>query len=129
LHTYRDESGRELFDVQDGVFADPGAPAPPRLLPQFDNILLSHKDRTRITGGRALGIDFGWKGSVLVDGFLGGAWRLRTEEKQAVLTLELNPMPKRTVRAEVAAEAERLLGFMAADASTRDLRVVEAGAG
>ena len=62
-----------------------------------------------------------------MDGFLGGAWRLRTEQKQAVLTLELDPMPKRKVRAEVAAEAERVLGFMAADAARRDLRLVEAG--
>ena len=126
LRTYRDESGRELFDVSDGVFADPGAPAPPRLLPQFDNVLLSHKDRTRITGGRSFGTDFAWKGNVLVDGFVGGAWRLRTERKNAVLTLELDPMPKRSLRAEVTAEAERLLGFLAADAGARELRVIDA---
>ncbi|MDP9235128.1 MAG: winged helix DNA-binding domain-containing protein, partial [Actinomycetota bacterium] len=84
LSTYRDEAGRELFDVADGVFADPGAPAPSRLLPQFDNALLSHKDRSRITGGRSLNIDFGWKGSVLIDGFLSGAWRLRTKGKEAM---------------------------------------------
>jgi hypothetical protein len=126
LRTYRDESGRELFDVADGVFADPGAPAPSRLLPQFDNILLSHKDRSRITGGRSLNIDFGWKGSVLIDGFLRGAWRVRTKGKEAELTLELDPMPRRTVRAEVTVEAERLLGFLAADAVVRDLQVIDA---
>lgn len=74
LVTYRDERGRELFDVPDGEFADPETPAPPRLLPQFDNVLLSHEDRSRMGLDRIRDIRTRWIGHVLVDGFYAGTW-------------------------------------------------------
>jgi hypothetical protein len=123
LLSYRDESGKELLDVPDGVFAAPDTPAPPRFLPQYDNILLSHEDRSRIAGERRLGGDFPWKGSVLVDGFLGGVWRLRTERRDAVLTVELDVLPKRSFRTQLESEAERLLHFLTPEAKSRELKV------
>jgi hypothetical protein len=124
LRTYRDEVGRQLIDVENGVFAGPETAAPPRLLPQYDNILLSHDDRARIVGDRRLAIGPTWKGTLLVDGFLGGTWRLRTEHGDAVLTVELDLVPKRPVHTEVQAEGERLLQFLTPDARSRKLSLI-----
>lgn len=125
LRSFRDEAGRELLDVEDGILLDGDEPAPPRLLPQFDNAFLSHATRERIVGDRAAGTFPGWTGPVLVDGFIDGAWRVRRERSTATMTLELyGAHPARTRRA-VVEEAERLLGFVAADATARELTVVD----
>ncbi|AVH55781.1 MULTISPECIES: winged helix DNA-binding domain-containing protein [Streptomyces] len=87
LITFRDENGVELFDLPDVSRPDADTPAPPRFLPEFDNLLLSHADRSRVVPaafkGRA------WQGNqahrtLLVDGFLAGVWRPEGE----VLTIE-----------------------------------------
>jgi Winged helix DNA-binding domain len=123
LVSYRDESGRELFDVPDGVFAAAETRASPRFLPQYDNILLSHEDRSRIAGDRRLDGDFAWKGSILLDGFLTGRWRLRSARAEAVLTVELDRSPDRPTRAQLEEEGERLLRFLTPTAKNRKLKL------
>ncbi len=125
LVTYRDEAGRELFDLPDGSIADPDTPAPIRFLPQYDNVFLSHDDRSRIAG---VGWDleaFAWKGCFLVDGFIAGAWRLRRTGKRASLTVE--PMGRLTApqRRELETEATALFAYLADDVpvEARDLRI------
>ena len=76
LVTYEDERGRELYDVPDGLFADPDTHAPPRFLGEFDNILLAHDDRSRVLPwGHRLGVVGGYR-FVLVDGHARATWKL-----------------------------------------------------
>jgi hypothetical protein len=71
LRTFRDEAGRELLDVEDGLLPDPEAPAPPRFLPEYDNSVLSHADRSRIVSAPP-----GTGYPLLVDGFYSAGWKL-----------------------------------------------------
>jgi hypothetical protein len=109
LRTFRDERGRELFDVSDGPLPDPDTPAPVRFLPWFDNAFLSHKDRTRIIPPEHGHLRIGLIGRpvVLVDGFVRAFWAIRDGE------LEIEPLAPLSAREreEVEAEGERLLAF------------------
>jgi len=116
LATYRDERGRELFDVPDGPLPDPDTPAPPRFLPEYDNVLLSHADRSRVLGGLGPGPPFPptgrWVGTLLVDGFFRAYWRI----DGATLTIDRfapHPGDPAGTLDEIAAEGERLLDFVA----------------
>ncbi|MBJ3808117.1 winged helix DNA-binding domain-containing protein [Streptomyces flavofungini] len=125
LRTFRDERGVELFDLPDAPRPDADTPAPPRFLPEFDNLLLSHADRTRVVA-----LDHKsrtWTGNqahctFLVDGFLAGIWRL-DESKDGAVRLTVEPFGKLTKaqRSEVAAEAERTARLVAADAASYDI--------
>jgi len=125
LRTFRDERGRELFDVPDGPFPDPDTPAPVRFLPEYDNIVLSHDDRTRIVD-RKLNDPIWLRGSILVDGFVRGTWRM---DAKGVATLTVHTFDSLDARqrTEVAAEAELLAAFLAPEAGGRDVRISEIG--
>ena len=126
LRVFRDEAGRELLDVEDGQFTDPDVPAPVRFLPQYDNLFLSHEDRSRINGELSWGVDFGWKGPILVDGGITAAWRVRRSGKTAIMTIELGRSLTPAERRDLEEEATRLATFLDPD-RTRDLVIVEPG--
>ncbi|MBC7269735.1 MAG: winged helix DNA-binding domain-containing protein, partial [Streptomyces sp.] len=111
LLTFRDERGTELFDLPDAPRPDPDTPAPPRFLPEYDNLLLSHADRTRVVPAAYRGRT--WRGNTahptfLVDGFLAGVWKLRGD----ALVIEPFAALGRAARTAVAAEGERMLGVL-----------------
>ena len=123
LRTFRDEHGRELFDVRRGPLPDPKTPAPPRFLPEYDNVLLGHKDRSRI--GTATDytpvVGDAW---LLVDGFVRGVWRIERSATAVELRIrQLQPITKRD-RIAVAEEGKRLLAFAGGDAKGRAVRFV-----
>ena len=126
LRTFRDERGRELFDVPDAPLPDPGVPAPPRFLPQYDNVFLSHAERGRIMPDthrrRVLGGNLGVR-TLLIDGFIAGTWRIRRERSGAILRVEPFELLAARDREELVPEAERLLAFVAPDAPNRDVQI------
>jgi hypothetical protein len=132
LRTFRDEAGRELFDVPDGPLPDADTPAPVRFLPTYDNVLLSHKDRSRVlpdmsawlVGPSQFDAIFGG-GSFSLDGFLAGGWKVERDKPAGRATLVLLPARRLTgiEEAAVADEGARLLAFLAADSATRNIRV------
>ena len=123
LVTFSDERGTELFDLPSAPRPGGGIPAPVRLIAEFDNLLLSHGDRSRVISAenakRLYTVNGVIPGSVLIDGFVGGMWRLATSRGMTTLTIELfGPMRDRDA---LVREAQRVLAFCSPDGS-RDIR-------
>jgi len=111
LARFRDEAGRQLYDLPRAPRPSADTPAPVRLLPRFDNLLLAHKDRTRVMADehRREVIDGGWVlSTLLVDGRVAGTW---SHERGRVAVEPFSPLP-RTVRREVDDEARRLEAWL-----------------
>ena len=128
LRSFRDGRDRELFDLPDAPRPDPDTPAPVRFLPEYDNVLLSHADRSRFTpdGHRGLAMAVGpYKGAVLVDGQVKGIWRSEHDKptKRSTVVVEHLRLTA-TATSAVEAEAHRLVGFWHGDAAVRDVRLL-----
>lgn len=113
VRTFRGEAGQTLHDLPDAPRPAEDAPAPPRFLPEYDNLLLSHKDRTRvIPHNRPVPLPPGngaTSGTFLIDGRWQGTWQIRDQ------TLRIRPFtPLRPAdRDALLAEAVQLCGFAA----------------
>lgn len=123
LRTFRNERGRELLDVPDAPLPDAGTSAPPRFLPEFDNVLVAHADRSRIIPEEHrprvitnLGRPF-----FLLDGSVGGFWQISRRAGRATLTVEPLESLRKRDRAALIDEGSRLLAFVAADAETQGI--------
>lgn len=125
LRTVRDENGKLLYDLADvSEYPSSELPAPPRFLPEFDNVLFSYANRTRIIrdehrkrlmkGNRAVT-------AVLLDGFLCGAWRMERHRQTAVLTIETFEPLTQASKNELADEGANLLRFVA-EGADHDIR-------
>jgi hypothetical protein len=130
LHTFRDEQGNELFDLPDAPRPDPDTPSPPRFLPEFDNLILSHADRTRIIANDYRKVIASKNGmvpaTVLVDGFVRGTWKTkRARRGKATLVIELfEPLAKKD-RDALSEEGEQLIRFIVEDAEAFEVRFAE----
>ncbi|HEX2054151.1 MAG TPA: winged helix DNA-binding domain-containing protein [Actinomycetota bacterium] len=134
LVTFRDDQGRELFDLPEAPRPDPETPAPPRFFAEFDNVFLSHADRSRMAPeefregmasvwlgmqaqnlpvgfGRPESMPINWS-MFAVDGFLSGTWKL--DRRKEAVTLIVRPMVRLSddQSAELLEEARRLLDFL-----------------
>lgn len=128
LRTFRDKQGRELFDVPDGPLPMADAPAPPRFLPEYDNVVLSHADRTRVLPDECRSRIFlsaaRVRATFLVDGWVRGAWRTEKKGRAAVLALEPFAPLSEAARSALLEEGERLLRFMFADDGAETFEVM-----
>jgi hypothetical protein len=92
LLAFRDERGRELFDLPRARRPPAETPAPVRFLPDYDNLLLGHADRTRVIAdahrARVATANLRVLSTFLVDGVVGGTWRIERGRSSAVLVLE-----------------------------------------
>jgi hypothetical protein len=123
LRRFKDDRGRQLYDLPDAPRPDPDEIAPVRFLPEYDNVLLSHADRSRFGSddegalARAVGP---YKGAVLVDGEVGAIWHSEhdTHTKRSTVVVEHLPM-HRSLVADVEAEADRVAQFWHASSAER----------
>jgi hypothetical protein len=121
LAVFRDEAGRELFDLPGAPRPDPDTPAPARFLPDFDNLVLAHKDRSRIVAdehrGKLTTKNLRVRATFLWDGLVRGTWKSERKGKKA--RLEIEPFEKlpRGAAKPLKEEGEALLRFLEPDAT------------
>jgi hypothetical protein len=117
LRTFRDERGRTLLDLPDAPRPDPATPAPVRFLPEYDNLLLSHADRSRFwhDGERPVVSAPAVHGTVLADGRIGATWR---RDGDALAVDLVRPLPARDAAA-LQEEGDRLAALLGAAGGVR----------
>jgi len=129
LRAFAGPDGARLLDLPDAPRPDPDVPAPPRFLPEYDNLLLSYAERTRVIphrrpvplppGHGATG------GTLLVDGSWQADWKISQNIVEIRPFIRLNPAD----RDAIAAEGERLLGFADPAIAVQDVRFVPVRSG
>lgn len=127
LRRFRTEGGQELFDLDDAARPDPDTPAPVRFLAEYDNLLFSHADRTRVAAAetlRAIASRREPPRGVLVDGYLAATWKITHERDAARLTIEAFGRLGTRDRAELTAEGEQLLAFAAPTADAKNVSIL-----
>jgi hypothetical protein len=126
LVTYRDENGVELFDLPDQLLPADDTPAPVRFIPEYDNLLIAHNDRTRIIADEDRPKVFLSAGrvqaTILVDGFVRGTWKIEKAKKAAALVIEPFEPLSAAVSEALRVEGERLARFIEDRAETVEVR-------
>ena len=117
LRRLRGPDGAELLDLPDIALPDEDTPAPPRFLPEYDNLLLSHADRRRVIphdrrpplwpGSGAT------QGTLLIDGSWDALWKITGKGGSAGLAVTPFGALTATEETAVAEEGARLLAFTA----------------
>lgn len=117
LLAFRDEHGNELFDLPDTPRPDPDTPAPARFLPEYDNVLLSHADRSRVYAGGFRPSPHadkgGFIGNVLLDGYFRATFTITRQRDGATLLITPFERLSREDAAALSEEGEQLLRFVA----------------
>lgn len=127
LVTFRNDKGRELFDLPNAPRPSADGDVPVRFLPEFDNVLLAYKDRRRIIADEYRSRVYPTNGviqpTMLVDGFVEGKWRIVATDTEATLSIDSFRRFTKTERAAIEAEGEKLVDFVAGKNKARDIKV------
>jgi hypothetical protein len=127
LATFRAPSGRELFDLPDAPRPDEDVVAPVRFLPQYDNLLLGHADRSRMMHGSMR--DFAWPdvwvGPFLVDGTVAGHSRIVDASRTSSLHVTRFRALASHELVALEEEAAALLALLRPDAASYQVRIVD----
>lgn len=122
LVVYQSESGRDMYDLPESTIAAPDSIAPLRFIPEYDNVLIAHRDRSRIlpdehrkkvflSAGRVIG-------TVLIDGFVGATWKVKKDKHSLTLNVKLFEAKPNDCLQEIQEEGNRLLRFYDEEASS-----------
>jgi hypothetical protein len=130
LQSYRAEGRRELFDLPEVTLPAEDVPAPVRFLPEYDNLLLSHSNRTRVVADEYRSKVYlpGLRvaATILVDGFVRGVWKVEKTKTAAALVIEPFEKLAKKDHAALAEEGERLVRFVEAGAKSFEVRFAKA---
>lgn len=127
LLRFRDERGRELFDLRRAPRPSADEAAPARFLARFDAAILGHDaaERTRILpAAYKKQVIFSaevWP-TFLVDGFVAGRYRLAATPKEALVTLEPFSPLRRADKKALIEEGEQLARFYFPEAAMHGVR-------
>jgi hypothetical protein len=123
LRPFRDEDGRELFDLPRAPLPPAGTKAPIRFLPTWDATLLSNVRRARILPEDYRELVFSTRtphsvGTILVDGSVAASWRAERSGDKAVLRYTPFERFPAAVTRELRDEAAGLIRFVEPDAAS-----------
>ncbi|GAA0604620.1 winged helix DNA-binding domain-containing protein [Kribbella sandramycini] len=113
LRTYTDaETNRTLYDLPHLTLPAEDTDPPIRFLPEYDNLLISHADRSRFTPTPKRLQSLFSSGTILHNGQVAATYRLtkNTKTQTHLQITPLTPLPKKT-HSPLTTEAQTLLTF------------------
>ncbi|MCK9796018.1 winged helix DNA-binding domain-containing protein [Isoptericola sp. 4D.3] len=126
LRVHEGPDGSELLDLAGADVVPADIPAPVRLLPRWDQLLVALDERSRLLDAEHAGLVYRRNADVLptlwVDGRVAGTWSLDLDARRA--TVHLEPFAGDAWarhREELEAEAASLLQLVAGDAPDREV--------
>ena len=117
MRVFRDENDNELLDLPDAPLPSEDTEAPPRFVPDYDNLVLSHADRGRVISEEHRKKVFlsaaRVRATFLIDGFVRGVWKVEKTRRAATLVVEPFERLSRGDRDTLSEEGGRLVRFLA----------------
>jgi hypothetical protein len=127
LEAFRDERDRELFDLPEAPRPPGDSTSPVRLLPEFDNLMLAHAERSRVIDDehrRSLTTkNLRVRATVLVDGRVAAFWKVEKKAGRATIAVEPLVKLRAAERKAVTAEAEGVARFLEPSAKAHAVRI------